>query len=139
MTPTQISKQLPEFSIRQIKLWRQDLEFKKYMAHLETKYMELIDNDINHLRRTATARLQEIVDIPYTSKNFEYRHFEWAVNKIFQITLLRDRTLNINQALDMREAKPAETPEQKNALKELMRVMGDNTQRYGQSGKLGEA
>ena len=137
-TPAQIAQQIPGLSVKVIKNWRQDLDFKRYLARLEKRNLDLLENDINHLRRSAIARLQEIVDTPYNSKQFELTHFEWAVNKVFQITLLRDKTLNINQALDLREGKAAETPEQKAALKNLVAVMGD-TQRYGQSHKLGEA
>jgi hypothetical protein len=138
LSPSQIAKRLPGFSITSIRQWQYDLEFKKYLLRLEKKYIDLLDNDIRRLQRSATVRLQEILDTPYTSRKFELTHFEWAVNKVFQITLLKEKTLNLNQVLEQREGKAAETHEQKEALKNLVKAMGD-PQRYGQQAKMGEA
>ena len=137
MSPTQIAKRMPGLSVTSIKQWQYDLDFKKYLARLEKKYIDVLDNDIRRLQRSATVRLQEILDTPYGSRNFELTHFEWAVNKVFQITLLKEKTLNVNQLIEQREGKAAETKEQKEALKNLVKAMGD-PQRYG-AGKMGEA
>ena len=138
MTPLQIAERLKPFTPKLIKQWRSDLDFKAYMARLEKQYVELLDKDIEHLRRSATARLHEIIDRPYQSKNFNMGHFEWAINKIFQITVLREKTLNVNQQLDINEPRAASTPEQKAALKHLLQVSPD-PDRYGASLKQGEA
>lgn len=135
MTPTQIARILPPYTPTQIRRWYHDLQFKEYLSKVEDKHLELLDKDINHLKRAAIARLKEIVDTPRNDKHFEMQHFEWAVNKVFQITMLREKTLNINQ--EVREGKPVESQEAKQALKDLVRLTGD-TQRYGQA-KMGEA
>lgn len=137
LSPAQIAKRMPGLTTATIKLWQYDIDFKKYLMRLEKKYIDLLDHDIKRLQRSATVRLQEILDTPYGSQNFELTHFEWAVNKVFQITLLKEKTLNVNQLIEQREGKAAETKEQKEALKNLVKAMGD-PQRYGQA-KMGEA
>lgn len=137
MTPAQVSKQMPGVSISALKAWQRDLTFKEYMLRLERKYMDLLDAELTRLQRMAVARLQEVLEIPHSSTQFEITHFEWAVNKVFQITLLKEKTFNVNQILEQREGKAAETKEQKDALKNLVKAMGD-PQRYGVS-KIGEA
>ena len=137
LSPQQIAKRMPGITVHAIRCWQYDLDFKKYLMRLEQKYIDLLDHDIKRLQRSATVRLQEILDTPYNSQKFELTHFEWAVNKVFQITLLKEKTLNLNQVLEQREGKVAETKEQKEALKNLVKAMGD-PQRYGQA-KMGEA
>ena len=121
LTPKEVAERLKVYTENQVKLWRVDLVFKKYMVHLQAKYLRALDADIEQLRRTAIARLQSIIELEDTNSS----HFEWAINKAFAITLLKERTVNINNAINVNEPKPMETPEQKRALKEFLRLSGD--------------
>ena len=125
MRPVDIAKRMPPRTQKDIERWRNDLDFKAYMMRIEKRYMALVDRDIEHCRRAATARLQEILDIPYDSPQFELTHFEWAVNKVFALTTLREKVLNVNQQLELRDGKAATTPAQKQALKDLLAATQD--------------
>ena len=126
MTPKEVAERLRVYTEKQVKLWRVDLVFKKYMVQLQAKYLRALDADIEQLRRTAIARLQSIIELEDTNSS----HFEWAINKAFAITLLKERTVNVNNAISVNDPKPLETPEQKRALKEFLRLSGDDAQRY---------
>jgi hypothetical protein len=137
MSALDVARHLPPFTVKQIKEWRTDLEFKMYMARLERHYLELLDRDIEHVRRAATVRLQEIIETPYHSPHFNMVHFEWAVNKIFQVSGEKERNKAAAGQYESSEGHAAISPEQKEALKQLIRVSPDPT-RYV-SGKQGEA
>lgn len=137
MKPTVIASRLNGVTPEMVKRWRLDLDFKKYMFLLENKYMELLEKDLDHLRRSATARLQEVLEIPYSSKQFNMKNMLEAVNMAFQITLLKDRAAKVQVEHTLGEGRVAETPEQKAALKELVLKTGDPS-RYGYN-RIGEA
>jgi hypothetical protein len=138
MTPVEVADRLQAFTVKQVKHWRMDLDFKTYMMRLERQYLDLLDKDIEHIRRSATVRLQEIVETPYHSPRFNMGHFEWAVNKVFQLTTLREKVNREYVHAELSEGKPVATPEQKAALKQLVKVSSD-AERYTTSMKQGEA
>lgn len=137
MKPTVIAAQLPGVTATQIKRWRLDLDFKKYMFQLEEKYLTLLDKDLDHQRRSATARLQEVLEIPYDSKKFNMDDLKWAVTLVFQIDERKHKVERISMDISHRDGRVAETQEQKAALKELMMKTGDPS-RYGYT-SMGEA
>jgi len=122
MTPPEVAHRLKNFTAKQVKQWRMDLDFKAYMARLENQFMSLLDKDIEHGRRSATMRLQEIIETPYHSPRFNMMHFEWAVNKVFQVTVLKEDNKNTVNNLILNQGRAAETSEEKAALKQLLRV-----------------
>ena len=128
MTPQEVVERLRFFKLKDIKNWRNDLIFKKYMVRLENRYLKALDADINQLRRTAISRLQSIIELEDTDST----HFEWAINKVFAITLKREETINLNNRVELMEPRSVETPEQKRALKDLIRLTG-NADRYTQN------
>ncbi len=138
MTPPEVSQRLKVFTVKQVKQWRMDLDFKAYMSRLERQYLDLLDKDIEHIRRSATIRLQEIIETPYHSSRFNMGHFEWAVNKVFQLTTLREKVSTTNVQLDLSEGRAATTAEHKAALKQLIKVAPD-PERYGTATRQGEA
>lgn len=137
MTAQEVAERLRPFTTKHVKQWRMDLDFKGYMSKLEHQYLELLDKDIEHVRRAATVRLQEIIEIPYNSVRFNMGHFEWAINKIFQITVLKKENAAAVNQLFMMEGQAVNTPEQKAALKQLVRVSSDPgryiTQKQGEA------
>lgn len=122
MTPPEVAQRLKYFTAKQVKQWRMDLDFKAYMARLENQFVHLLDKDIEHVRRSATMRLQEIIEIPYHSSRFNMGHFEWAINKVFQVTTLKDDNKSAVNTVILNQGRAAETPEEKAALKHLLRV-----------------
>ena len=99
--------------------------------------MDLLDKDIEHVRRTATMRLLEIIETPYGSPRFNMGHFEWAVTKVFQVTVLKDQNKSTVNQLILNEGQAAQSPEHKAALKRLIAVSPDPNRYVSQ--KQGEA
>lgn len=133
MPATEVAKKL-KVTESQVKMWRGHLNFKRYMYDLEAKYLELLDKDLDHIRRAALRRLWEAIE-----QREDIQHAEWAINKVFNLDAQKQNRRAAAEAEQQQTGQVFDSPEAKLAAKQLL-LTTSNPQRYiGQTLKVGEA